>query len=40
MLDLVPLIFAVPRPFIADQPFLFAIVKNLNTILFAGQFAK
>ncbi|KAM3728003.1 Heterochromatin-associated protein MENT [Dirofilaria immitis] len=26
--------------FIADQPFLFAIVKDRKTILFAGQFAK
>ncbi|VDO22221.1 unnamed protein product [Brugia timori] len=26
--------------FIADQPFLFAIVQNLKTVLFAGQFSQ
>ncbi|KAK6113068.1 Serpin (serine protease inhibitor) family protein [Brugia pahangi] len=26
--------------FIADQPFLFAIVQNLKTVLFAGQFSR
>ncbi|VDK52663.1 unnamed protein product [Gongylonema pulchrum] len=28
-----------PAPFIADEPFIFAIVKNLKTILFVGRFA-
>uniref|UniRef100_A0A1I7VAY7 SERPIN domain-containing protein n=1 Tax=Loa loa TaxID=7209 RepID=A0A1I7VAY7_LOALO len=40
VIDIVPRMLMESKPFIADQPFLFAIVRNSDTILFAGQFAK
>ncbi|EJD74663.1 proteinase inhibitor I4 [Loa loa] len=40
VIDIVPRMLMESKPFIADQPFLFAIVRNSDTVLFAGQFAK
>uniref|UniRef100_A0A1I7VHK0 SERPIN domain-containing protein n=1 Tax=Loa loa TaxID=7209 RepID=A0A1I7VHK0_LOALO len=40
VINIVPLMLMESKAFIADQPFLFAIVRNSDTVLFAGQFAK